>query len=172
LTDCELFNVTWTSLKIDLPSRLIKDAIAVIDAKKINCLNLVVNFLVLGFTFFLSCLLLSVGAEGDLFLQTVFYAATLVAFVCLTNWIAMRDNTVMNSLTRKIFSNAVGIMIGTCVILVFENLFATGSDFIAAVIFSGVTAFFILGTLAPLIVCKSSSLNNSHTYSNRAFTAR
>ena len=129
------------------------------DAKKVNYLNLVVDFLVLGFTFFLSCLLLSGGAVGDLFLQTVLYASTLVAFVGLTSWFAMRDNKVTNSLTRKIFSNAAGILFGTCAILVLEEIFATLSgNLIAAVIFSGVMAFFVLGTLAPLLVYKSSSI--------------
>ena len=146
------------AFKNRLPARLVKDDFAVTDAKKVNYLNLAVDFLVLGFTFILACLLLSADAVGDLFLQTVFYAATLVAFVCLTRWIAMRDNNVTNSLTRKIFSNAAGILIGTCVILVFKDLFATGGDFIAAVIFSGATAFFVLGTLAPLIIYKSSSI--------------
>ena len=141
-----------------LATRLIKDAFAVTDAKKVNYLNLVVDFLVLGFTFFLSCLLLSGDAVGDLFLQTVLYAATLVTFVGLTSWIAKRDNTAASSLTRKIFSNAAGILIGTCVILVFKDLFATDGHFIAAVIFSGVAAFFVLGTLTPLIVYKSSSI--------------
>jgi len=130
----------------------------VTDAKKINYLNRALDFLVLGFTFFLSCLLLSSDAVGDLFLQTVLYAATLVAFVCLSSRIVVRDNTVSNSLTRQISSNAAGILIGTCVILVFEKLFVTGSEFFAAVIFSGVMAFFILGTLAPLKVYNSSTL--------------
>jgi hypothetical protein len=130
----------------------------VTDAKKVNYLNLVVDFLVLGSTFFLACLLLSADAAGDLFLQTVLYAAILVAFVCLTRWITMRDNKVTNSLTSKIFSNAAGILIGTCVTLVFKDLFTAGGDFIAAVIFSGVMAFFVLGTFAPLIIYKSSSI--------------
>ena len=141
-----------------LATQLVEDAFAVTDAKKVNYLNLAVDFLVLGSTFFLACLLLSVDAVGDLVLQTVLYAATLVAFVCLTRWIAMRDNTVTNSLTRKIFSNAAGILIGTCVILVFKDLFATGGDFITVVVFSGVMAFFVLGTLTPLIIYKSSSI--------------
>ena len=141
-----------------LATQLVEDAFAVTDAKKVNYLNLTVDFLILGFTFFLSCLLLSVDAVGGLVLQTLLYAATLVAFVCLTSWIAMRDNTVTNSLTRRIFSNAAGILIGTCVILVFKGLFATGGDFIAAAIFSGVMAFFVLGTLTPLIIYKSSSI--------------
>ena len=145
-------------MKIDLSLAYSKDASAVTDAKKVNYLNLAVDFLVLGFTFFLSCLLLSVDAVGHLVLQTVLYAATLVTFVCLTGWFAMRGNNVTNSLTRKIFSNAAGILVGTCVIFVFKDLFGTGSDFIAATIFSGVMAFFVLGTLAPLIVYKSSSI--------------
>jgi len=141
-----------------LAAQLIKDASAVTDTKKVNYVNLVVDFMVLGFTFFLSCLLLSVDAVGYILLQALLYAATLVAFVFLTNWISMRDNSVTYSLTRKIFSNAAGILIGTCVILVFKGLSATGGDFIAVVILSGVMAFFVLGTLAPLVGYKSSSI--------------
>ena len=128
------------------------------DVKKANYLNLVVDFVVLGFTFFQSCLLLSGDAVGDLFLQAVLYAATLVTFVGLTSWIAKGDNTAKSSLIRKIFSNAAGILIGTCVILILKDLFATDGHFIASVIFSGLAAFFVLGTLAPLIVYKSSSI--------------
>jgi len=128
----------------------------VTKAKKRTYLNQAIEFLVLGFTFFLSCLLLSVDAVGDLVLQTVLYAAVLVGFVYLTNWAATRGNSSANSLTRKIVNNASGILIGTCVILGFGGLFATNGEFIWAVIFSGLMAFFILGTLAPLTAYKSS----------------
>ena len=145
------------AFKNRLATQLVEGVFAVTDTKKVNYLNLAVDFLVLGSTFLLASLLLSVDAVGDLFLQTVLYAATLVACVCLTRWIAMRNNNVANSPTRKIFSNAAGIVIGTCVTLLFKDSFATGGDFIAAAIFSGATAFFVLGTLAPLIAYKSTS---------------
>jgi len=121
--------------------------------------NQFVDFLVLGLTFFLSCLMLSVEMQGSLILQTLIYATILVLFLHLANRLIVGYKKSLNSTTQHVLSNAAGILVGTSVMLLLEKLFAAGGDLIVVVIFSGIMAFFILGTLSPLVHKKSSSVH-------------
>jgi hypothetical protein len=47
--------------------------------------------------------------------------------------------------------NAIGILIGSCIMLLLEKLFSNHSDIALAIILSGVMTFFVLGTLSPLM---------------------
>ena len=117
------------------------------------------DFLVLAATFFLSCLMLSVNIQGELLIQALIYATILVLFVRLARRLIVGFRQPLNSTTRHVLSNASGILVGTLVMLLLEKLFRAGSDLIVVVIFSGILAFFILGTLSPLVHKKSSSVH-------------
>jgi len=121
--------------------------------------NRSIDFLVLGLTFFLSCLMLSVDIGGNLLIQTLIYTTILVLSVRMAKRVAKGYKKSLNSITRQILSNAAGILVGTCVMLLLVKMFATGGDLIVVVIFSGVMAFFILGTLSPLVHRKSPSIH-------------
>jgi len=118
----------------------------------------IVEFSVLGSAFFLSCLMLSVDIAGDLFIQALIYAMILAFFVRFAKGVGVRHKKSPNYITRQILCNAVGILVGTCAMLLLEKMFAIGDDIFVAVICSGVMAFFILGTLSPLEHKKSSSI--------------
>lgn len=110
-----------------------------------------VDFLVLGLTFYISCWFLSVDAGAHLFVQSLLYASIVVVFVRLAkNWL-VAHLTYLTGLTRQLAGNATGILIGTCVMLVLNELLVSGRGIIVALVFSGVMAFFILGTLSPII---------------------
>jgi hypothetical protein len=114
-------------------------------------LHRLVDFVVLGATFYASCMLLSVELGGSLFFHMLAYSTILLAFVLLSKRaIANYDKSIGES-TRKILGNAIGILIGTCIMLLLEKLLSSHSDFTVAIILSGVMAFFVLGTLCPLV---------------------
>ena len=114
-------------------------------------LDRLVDFTVLGATFYISCMLLSVELEGGLFLQTFAYSTILLVCVRLSKRAITSYNKSIGETTRKILGNATGILIGTCVVLLFETILSTRGDIIAVVILTGVMAFFILGTLSPIV---------------------
>ena len=114
-------------------------------------LDRLVDFTVLGATFYISCMLLSVELEGSLLIQTLAYSTILLACVRLSKRAITSYNKSIGETTRKILGNATGILIGTCVVLLFETILSTRGDIIAVVILTGVMAFFILGTLSPIV---------------------
>lgn len=113
-------------------------------------LNRAIDFAVLGVTFFLSCQLLSVDIGSGMALQTLLYASILLIFVRLSKRVMLDFKHNTGSVAWQIIGNAMGIFAGTAVMLVLEKFLVGSRDIIVAVVFSGVMAFFILGTLSPL----------------------
>ena len=114
-------------------------------------LHRLVDFVVLGATFYVSCMLLSVELGGSLFFHMLAYSTILLAFVLLSKRAIANCYKSIGESTRKILGNAIGILIGTCIMFLLEKLLSNHNDFTVAIIFSGVMAFFVLGTLCPLV---------------------
>jgi len=115
-------------------------------------LNRLVDFVVLGATFYVSCMLLSVELGSSLFFHMLAYSTILLAFVLLSKRAIANYYKSIGESTRKILGNAIGILIGTCIILLLEKLLSNHSDFTVAIILSGVLAFFVLGILCPFLM--------------------
>lgn len=114
-------------------------------------LNRVVDFVVLGVTFFVSCMLFSIEPGSTLFLQIIAYSTILLVCVRLCKRAIVSYNRSIGEASRQILGNAGGILIGTCAVLLLEILFSASGQIIVAVIFSSVMVFFILGTLSPIV---------------------
>jgi hypothetical protein len=114
-------------------------------------LHRLVDFVVLSATFYVSCMLLSVELGGGLFFHMLAFSTILLAFVRLSKRAVANYNKSIGENTRQILGNAIGILIGTCTMLLLEKLLSNHSDFIVAIILSSVMAFFVLGTLGPLV---------------------
>jgi len=114
-------------------------------------LNRVVDFVVLGATFFVSCLLFSVAPENTLIFQILAYSTILLVCVRLCKRAIVGYNRSIGEASRQILGNGAGIVIGTCIMLVLEKLVPASGEIIVAIIFSSVMAFFILGTLSPIV---------------------
>ena len=114
-------------------------------------LHRLVDFVVLGATFYVSCMLLSVESGGSLFFHMLAYSTILLTFVRLSKRTIANYYKSIGESTRKILGNAIGLLIGTCIVFLLEKLLSNHSDFIGAIILSGVMAFFVLGTLGPLV---------------------
>jgi hypothetical protein len=114
-------------------------------------LDRLVDFTVLGATFYISCLLLSVDLGGSLFFQTLTYATILLVCVSLSKRAITGYNKSIGETTRQILGNATGILIGSCVVLLLEKILSASGDLIVVVFLTGIMAFFILGTLYPIV---------------------
>ena len=110
-----------------------------------------VDFTVLSTTFYVSCMLLSVELEISLFFQALAYSTILLVCVRLSKRAITGYNKSVGETTRQILGNAIGILIGTSVVLLFEKLLSARADILVVVILTGIMAFFILGTLSPIV---------------------
>ena len=119
-------------------------------------LNRLVDFVVLGLTFYLSCLVLSIGSGNGLFFLALTYATIMLVFVQLCKKAIVSYKKSVSEITRQILGNAVGILIGTFIMLFLETLLLTDGELMVAIIFSSTMAFFILGTLSPIVHSKLS----------------
>ncbi len=111
-------------------------------------LHLLVDFVVLGATYYVACMILSVGLGGNLFFHMLAYSAILVAFVRLCKRAIANYYQSIGESTGKILGNAIGIMVGTCIMLLIEKLLSNHNEIILAIVLSSVMAFFVLGTLS------------------------
>jgi len=114
-------------------------------------LHRLVDFVVLGATFYVSCTIFSTESGGSIFFHMLAYSTILLAFARLSKRAIANYVKSIGESTRQILGNAIGILIGTCIMLLLEKLHSDHSDIIPAIIFSGVLAFFVLGTLGPLV---------------------
>ena len=114
-------------------------------------LDRLVDFAVLGATFYVSCMLLSVELGSSFFLQTLAYSTILLVFVRLSKRTVASYNKSISETIRQILGNATGILVGTCVVLLLGKILSARDDIFVAVILSGIMAFFVLGTLCPLV---------------------
>ena len=114
-------------------------------------LHLLVDFVVLGAMLYVSCTILSVELGGSLFFHMLAYATVLSAFVSLSERAIANYYKSIGESTHHILGNAIGILIGTCIILLLEKILSNHSEIIVAIILSSIMVFFILGTLEPLV---------------------
>ena len=114
-------------------------------------INKVIDFVVLVATFFVSCLLFSAVKDDTLFLQTLAYSLTLLICMRLSKRAIVSYKKSVGEATRQILGNGVGILIGTCIMLVLEKLLLANGEIFVAILFSSAMAFFILGTISPIV---------------------
>ena len=114
-------------------------------------LDRLVDFAVLVATFYVSCMLLSVELGSSFFFQTLAYSTILLVFVRLSKRTVASYNKSTGETIRQILGNATGILVGTCVVLLLGKILSARGDIFVAVILSGIMAFFVLGTLCPLV---------------------
>lgn len=114
-------------------------------------LHRLVDFAVLGAAFYVSCMLFSVESGSALFIHMLAYSTILLVCVRLSRRAIANCYQSIGESTRKILGNAIGVLIGTCIVLPLAKLLPNQIDFTPAIIISGALAFFVLGTLCSLV---------------------
>jgi len=114
-------------------------------------LHRLVDFVVLGATFYVSCMIVSVELGGSLIFHTLAYSTILLALVRMSKRAIAKYYELIGESTRQILGNAIGILSGTFIMFLVVKLFSNHGEIIVAIILASVMAFFILGTLSPLV---------------------
>lgn len=109
-----------------------------------------IDFVVLGATLYVFCMILSVDLGGNLLFHLLTYSTILSVCVRLSKRTIANYKNIIGESTRMILGNAIGILIGACIMLLLEKLLSNHGEILVAIILSSVMAFFILGTLCPL----------------------
>ena len=110
-----------------------------------------ISFIILGGSFYLSCFLLSIQIESNLIIQTFIYACVVLLAVAIGKRILSANFTSAGRVVKTIIINATGLFIGAIIMLIFGFIFPELGEFTVAVLLASVMAFFVFGTLSPLL---------------------
>ena len=110
-----------------------------------------INFIVPGCSFYLSCFLLSIQVESNLIIQTFIYACVVLLAVVIGKRILFANFTSAGRVVKMIIINSTGLFIGAIIMLIFGYIFPEFDEFTVAVVLASFMAFFVFGTLSPLL---------------------
>ena len=110
-----------------------------------------ISFIILGGSFYLSCFLLSIQVERNLIMHTFIYACVVLLAVAIGKRILSANFTFAGRVVKTIIINATGLFIGAIIMLIFGYIFPELGGFTVAVVLASVMAFFVFGTLSPLL---------------------
>ncbi len=117
-----------------------------------------INFIILGCSFYLSCILLSIQTESNLIIHTFIYAGIVQLAVSIGKRMLCTTFTSAGRVVKTIIINATGLFFGAIIMLIFGYIFPELGEFTAAVVLASVMAFFVFGTLSPLLRSNRHSL--------------
>ena len=121
------------------------------EYKKSNIDSRIIDFVVLGITFYVTCSILSVHADNQILLLTVVYPSVILVSVKIGKYMLSPVFSSLNTVVKLMLDNAAGLLIGAIIMLILGFMIPGFSQFTAAIIVASVMAFFVLGTLSPLI---------------------
>jgi len=110
-----------------------------------------IKFIILGCSFYLSCFLLSIQVERILIIHTFIYACIILLAVSIGKRMLSSTFTSAGRVVKTIIINATGLIIGVIIMLILGYIFPELGEFTVAVVLASVMAFFVFGTLSPLL---------------------
>ena len=113
--------------------------------------NKIIDFMVLGSSFYLACFLLSIPVASNLIIPTLMYTCVVLLAVTLGKRILSATFKTAGRVVKMIIINATGLFIGAIIMLIFGYIFPELGEFTVAVVLASVMAFFVFGTLSPLL---------------------
>ena len=121
------------------------------EYKKSNINSRIIDFVVLGVTFYVTCSILSIHTGYQILLLTVVYPCVILASVKIGKHLLSTVFSSLNTVVKLMLDNAAGLLIGAIVMLILGFIIPGFSQFTTAIIVASILAFFVLGTLSPLI---------------------
>ncbi len=110
-----------------------------------------IRFIILGGSFYLSCFLLSIQVESNLIIHTFLYACIILLAVSIGKRMLSSTFTSTGRVVKTIIINTTGLFIGAIIMLILGYIFPELGEFTVAVVLASVMAFFVFGTLSPLL---------------------
>ena len=109
-----------------------------------------IELVILCVAFYIVCRLLAVDTTEALFRQMAMYSAVVMLSIILSQkWFGAYKS--ISEVSRYILADAVGILAGTCAVLMLQSFVAASVEFSMAVVLSSVVSFFVLGTITSLV---------------------
>ncbi len=112
----------------------------------------VIDFVVLGSTFYVSCSILSQDMGANLSFQALIYATVILIAIRFGRNLLGATLGSFSRVARLMLGNAIGLGIGAIVLSVLSLLYPQFVGTVVAIVVSSIIAFFILGTLTPLLI--------------------
>jgi len=109
-----------------------------------------IEFIVLCAAFYIASRLLAVDTSASFFVLIASYSTVLNLSLSLSQKFLCAYESI-GEVSRYLLANAVGIFIGTCLVLLLQFAVFRNVGSFALVIFSSVIAFFVLGTISPIV---------------------
>ncbi len=119
---------------------------------EINLFARVVDFIVLGATFYASCLILTSGGEGNLSYQALVYASVILLAIRIGRSLLGKVLKSHSRVVRLMLYNATGLIAGAIVLSLLSVVVPGLIGPIVSIVVASVIAFFVLGTLSPLLM--------------------
>lgn len=109
-----------------------------------------IELAVLCAAFFSACRLFAVDIGESLFIHMAIYSTVVILSIILSQrWFCAYKT--IGEVSRYILADAVGILAGTCGVLILQSVVSTSVGLSAVIIFSSVISFFVLGTISPMV---------------------
>ena len=110
------------------------------------------DFIVLGLTFYATCSILSVHLGSDILLLAFGYSCVITLGNSIGKHLISPSISSLSTVLKLMLNNAAGLIIGGSIMLTLGFIVPGLSNFSVVIIIASVLAFFVLGTLSPLII--------------------
>ena len=121
------------------------------ETRQNSIVSRIIDFVVLGCTFYASCLLLSIPVNNYIAVHALLYATVILVSVRLGRRILSSAFASVNGVVKLMLCNATGLLAGATIMLIVGNMIPEFGRIAVAVVFASVMAFFVLGTISPLL---------------------
>ena len=111
-----------------------------------------VYFIVLGFAFYASSVILGLDQGSYLWLQSLLYAGVTLATLQLGRYCLAVVARSQSRILYTVLVNAIGIFFGVIAILIMRLVIPDLAFSVIALVVASIIAFFILGTISPFFL--------------------
>lgn len=120
--------------------------------QKPQLLTYLINFIILGTTFYSSCSIFAINSHGNLLLQSLIFAIVVLAGMKIGRLVVATTSLANGRIQYTVLVNATGIVIGAVLLLMTGYIIPNIDVSLIAIVVSSVIAFFILGTISPMFL--------------------
>ena len=110
-----------------------------------------VDLLVLAVSFLLFAYITEYESQSQLWIDLFFYVSVVFISLRLSKRFIFERIHTENRIACVLLGNITGLLFGAVLAILLESFFPGNGEVILVVVFSSIMAFFILGTLSPMV---------------------